>query len=519
MTEPADLVLTDAAVHTLSRPDEVHEAVAVRNGRIVRVGEAYDLDFLVGPDTRRIPLDDRVVLPGFVDAHTHLAFTGRRVVHADLAAVGSRTAALAALAERAAEIDDDEWLLGYGYDESRWDEAEPLAAADLDALDHPGPVAAFRVDLHVVSADTTALERCGLGDADSPDGTGDDPRPGVLTGSAAATVRDHLQPSPAEARRLVSAGQRRANERGVTAIHDFVRNSGAPRAYRDLAADGDLSVRVQLYYWRDHLDAVSELGLATGGGCRVRVGGIKSFSDGGFAARTARLSEPYADAPGDHVEWLVTPEELRTLSTRVDDLDLRMAVHAIGDEAVDATLDAYDACETPGEDRFRIEHAELASDDAVERMAATGVVACVQPNFLRWAGEGGLYEDRIGDRRRRTTRLRDLHDAGVPLAFGSDCMPLDPLLGVHHAVNAPAPEQRLEVTEALRAYTSGAAYAGFDEHRLGTVEPGKRADLVVLDRSPWRHPGAIDDVTVAVTVVDGVVVYDAVTGDGVAAGE
>jgi hypothetical protein len=137
------------------------------------------------------------------------------------------------------------------------------------------------------------------------------------------------------------------------------------------------------------------------------------------------------------------------------------------------------------------------------------VVASVQPNFLKWADEGGLYEARLGPgRTAATNRYRDMLDAGVRLAFGSDGMPMDPLLGVHHAVNAPAPAQRLTVTEALRAYTRGAAYAGFDEDWLGTVEPGKRADFAVLDSSPWEESDAIREVDVAMTVVDGEVVYD-----------
>jgi predicted amidohydrolase YtcJ len=140
-------------------------------------------------------------------------------------------------------------------------------------------------------------------------------------------------------------------------------------------------------------------------------------------------------------------------------------------------------------------------------MAAAGVVASVQPNFHRWAGEDGLYADRLGDRRTETNRLRRLQDAGVRLAFGSDCMPLDPLMGVHHAVTAPTAAQRLGVTEALRAYTLGSAYAGFDEDRLGTVEPGKCADLVVLDESPWEADD-IGGIDVALTVVDGRVVHD-----------
>ena len=186
-----------------------------------------------------------------------------------------------------------------------------------------------------------------------------------------------------------------------------------------------------------------------------------------------------------------------------------MTAHAIGDAAIEETISALEATEDPGAARHRIEHVELATDEQLERMAEAGIVASMQPNFHRWAGEGGLYDDRLGDeRRRRSNRLRRVLEAGVPLAFGSDCMPLDPLLGVHHAVNAPTDAQRLSVTEALRAYTLGAAYAGFDEDRLGTVEVGKRADLVVLEDSPWDRPDRIDEIDVAATIVDGEVVFD-----------
>jgi hypothetical protein len=273
-----------------------------------------------------------------------------------------------------------------------------------------------------------------------------------------------------------------------------------------MARAGDLDLRVQLYYWRDHLDAVEEVGLATGGEGRVRFGGIKTFSDGSLGARSARLSAPYADAPDERGEWVVTPDDLDDLAARVDDLDLRMATHAVGDEAVDRVLDAY---EGRGEGaRWRVEHAVLASDEAIARMRDGAVVACVQPNFLKWAGEGGLYERRLGERRAATNRLRDLLDAGVAVAFGSDGMPMDPLVGVHHAVNAPEPSQRIEVTEALRAYTRGAAYAGTAESETGTVAVGKRADLVVLSASPWGRPASIADVDVTMTVVGGDVVYD-----------
>ena len=509
MTEAADLILTNAEVHTLARPDETHEAVAVRRGRIVRVGDAYDLDFLSGVDTRVVDCAGRVVLPGFIDAHTHLDILGRRLVDADLSGAESRADALARLDDRAAAVDAGDPVVGFGYDESTWGEADYLTRADLDAVDAAGPVVAVREDLHVASLDSTALDRWG----DDLRAAGVRPEGGEPTGvvveAAAGTVLDALAPDAAGMVDLLRTAQNYANARGVTGVHDMVRGGNAPRAYRDLARDDALTLRVRLNYWADHLDALVETGLRTNhGDGLVRVGAIKTFTDGSLGGRTAKLSTPYSDAPDERGEWVVTPAEFRDLLASADAAGFQVAAHAIGDEAADDVVDAFVGDADPKEKRHRIEHAELASDAAIDRMAEGGVVASVQPNFHRWAGADGLYADRLGDRRTETNRLGRLAEAGVHLAFGSDGMPLDPLFGVHHAVNAPTAAQRLGVTEALRAYTLGGAYAGFDEDRLGTVEPGNCADLVVLDGSPWGRPGAIDDIDVSLTVVDGAVVYD-----------
>ncbi|GAB6862160.1 amidohydrolase [Haloplanus litoreus] len=509
MTAAADLLVTNAEVHTLTRPDETHEAVAVRDGRIVRVGDAYELEFLAGVDTRTLDLGGRVLLPGFVDAHTHLDVVGRKRVHADLSTAESRDEALDALRDRAAVVDAGDPVLGFGYDESAWGENAYLTRTDLDAVDAAGPVVAVREDLHVASLSSAALAR--FGDDLPASGVrreGGEPT-GVVVEAAAEVVLDALAPDRAGTETLLRAAQEYANARGVTTVHDMVQRSHAPRVYRDLDAADELTLRVRLNYWADHLDALVETGLRTNhGDGLVRVGAIKTFTDGSLGGRTAKLSEPYADAPDERGEWSVTPAAFRKLLDGAEAAGFQVAAHAIGDEAVDEVVDAFADRSATADTRHRIEHAELASDDAIDRVADCGVVASVQPNFHRWAGEGGLYADRLGDRRTETNRLGRLADAGIHLAFGSDCMPLDPLFGVHHAVDAPTDAQRLDVTEALRAYTLGSAYAGFDEDRLGTVEPGKCADFVALDESPW----VVDDIAaidVAVTVVDGRIVHDA----------
>ena len=509
MSQAADLVITNATVHTLENSGETAEAVAVRDGRIVRVDRAYEVDFLRGVGTDVIDLEGRVLLPGFVDAHTHLPMVGRFGVHADLRDVPDLETGL----ERLRAADDGEgWVLGYGFDETDWPDARPPDRDALDRISAKRPVVAFREDMHVAAVNSVALERYreDLPDADVEH---EDGRPtGRLVEGAVEVFAAAVEPGPDGMRSLIEAAQTTALARGVTAVHDMVRNSAAPRVYRAMDLADDLALRVRVNYWSDHLDAITETGDRTNHGSpRVRTGAIKTYTDGTIGGRTAKLSAPYVDgAADDRGQWVVPPADLRGIVADADGAGHQVAAHAIGDVAITTVLDVF-AEETadPAAARHRIEHAEVLDDEAIDRMADLGVVASVQPNFLKWADEDGLYDRRLGpERRRRSNRYRDLLDAGVPVAFGSDCMPLDPLLGVHHAVNAPVPAQRLSVTEALRAYTRGAAYAGFDEDRLGRVAPGYRADLVALERSPWDHPADIRDIDVAMTIVDGTVAYD-----------
>ncbi|MFB6153144.1 MAG: amidohydrolase [Halodesulfurarchaeum sp.] len=515
MAAPADRIFTNATVHTLTDPDRTAEALAVRDGAIVRVDSEYEVGFLEGTQTQWIDLDGGVVLPGFIDAHTHMQQLGQYLVHADLSRAETRSEVPEILATEAHP--DHDWMLGFGYDESGWAEGAHYPTADLlDQASRDRPVAAFRIDMHAASLNSVALDR--LEDALPESGLrreGGKPT-GVVVEEGAEVVWDAIAPDRAETRELLQAAMEFAHSKGVTGVHDMVRKSEAPAVYRELEVAGELDLRVRLNYWADHLAAVEELGLRPNhGGEYVRSGAIKTYTDGSIGARTARLSEPYADDPEAIGEWVRDPDSLESLATSVASARQQLSAHAIGDEAIQAVLDALEGMpdrEQPSSEgaRHRVEHVELLDDDLLERFANADAIASVQPNFLRWAGKDGLYDDRLGpERRTRTNRFRDMQEAGVPLAFGSDCMPLDPIFGIHLTVNAPVEAQRLSVTEALRAYTSGGAYAGFDEDRLGTLEPGKRADMVVLERSPWEHPERIDEMDVRMTVVDGEIVYEA----------
>jgi predicted amidohydrolase YtcJ len=501
MTAAADLVCLNGEGHALTDPDRVAEAVAVRDGRIVRVGSDYEVGFLAGVETATVDLDGRVLLPGFVDAHTHLRIVGWRETRTDLADAAGPADVVAAL--RAAEPGPEGWYLAFGMDDGDW--TDSLTRADLDRVSEDRPVAVFREDLHAGVVNSVALERHR---DEMPDGgvaTRDGEATGVVTEDARKPVFAAVDPGRAGTRDLLRAARDRAHRVGVTGVHDFVRFSRAPAAYRDLAAGGELALDVRLCYWADHLDAAVEAGLHTNHGDAVRVGAVKAYTDGSVASHTARLRDPYADAPG-RGEWVRDPASTRDLAVRADEEGFQVALHAVGDEAVGSALDAIEATGDPRAARHRVEHATLATDRQIARAVEVGAVACLQPNYHRWSGPGGQYAARLGDRWERTNRVAAWRDAGATLAFGSDCMPFDPLVGVEYAVAPPAGEG-IDVTEALRAYTRGAAYAGFEEDRVGTVETGKRANLVALDGSPWTDDVA--DLSVELTVHRGDVVYDA----------
>jgi predicted amidohydrolase YtcJ len=256
----------------------------------------------------------------------------------------------------------------------------------------------------------------------------------------------------------------------------------------------------------------------------LRVLGVKLFADGSIGSHTAGLSRPFTDQAETRGRLLFTPDGLRERIRAILGRGLQPAVHAIGDAAIDEVVRCYEAEGVTSESRARIEHFELAGDGAIAACARMGVVASMQPNFIgEWGYPGMMYERRLGkDIVGTHNRLRAIADAGVPLAFGSDHMPYGPLYGLRHAVHGPAPAQRLSPVEALRAYTEGSAYAGFEEQEKGSILPGLLADIVIIseegeggpaprERSAPSGPFGADlgRLVVEKTIVAGEVVYEA----------
>lgn len=481
------------------------DAVAVRCGRIVGVGKREELFPLRGPRTRAIDLRGRPLLPGFFDAHTHFLEVGLELTYfVDLSQAGSAAEALELLAQ-AARQRPQEWVIGRGWDESSWPVRRYLERGDLDRAVPRGPALAMRVDGHLLVANTLALARCGR-----PEGELLDRERGHLWEEAAWELLSCAEPDRETLVEAVAAATRHAARLGVTAVADMGDGKNL-RAYQAAEHRGTLQTRIFLYLPASQLEHLTALGVEIGfGGDLIKINGVKAFADGSIGAKTAALSTPYVGTE-DKGRLLIDRDELVRLWQEVEKTGLQLAIHAIGDRAIEEVLAAGELAGVSGRGRHRIEHLELVTPEQLCRMGKLGLVASMQPNFVaRWSGPGGLYETRLGpERDGRSDPHAWVWERGIPLAFGSDGMPMGPLYGIGGVLSPPHPPQKLPLEVALRAYTEGAAYAA-GAPELGSITPGNWADFVVLSNDPHTTPW--EEVEVDMTFLGGELIYERQVG-------
>jgi predicted amidohydrolase YtcJ len=491
----ADLLFVDGIVLTQDPRAPESDALAVRGDRIVALGR----DARALPARRTVDLAGRALVPGFVDAHNHFVSYGLRLLRLDLAGARSKADVLDAVEERARLTPADGWIVGHSWDEAKWSDRTLPTQEELDRAASGRRALLARVDRHGGLATTAALRAAGV----------DAERGPFVVEAEYERLVEATKPSPGTLVKAIGAATRRAHALGVTSSH--VMCTAEDFAALQLARDqGVLGVRASCFVYEKELPHALGLGARRGlGDPWVRLLGVKLFADGSFGSRTAAVSFPYRDQEGQGL-FVHEPGRLEELVRQARVAGLQVAVHAIGDRAARRVVDAFESAGVGPAERARIEHLELADDEDVKRAAAMGVVASVQPNFTgEWGHRGGMYESRLGwERARRLNRFRSYHEAGLPLAFGSDDMPLGPLYGMRSAVEAPEAEQRVTPEQALAAYTRGAAWAAFAEDEVGTLAPGMLADLVVLSRDP-RSAEGMREARVEMTVVGGEVAHEA----------
>ncbi|MBN2229110.1 MAG: amidohydrolase [Candidatus Thorarchaeota archaeon] len=508
----ADLVVFNGNIITMDPQKPYASALAVKSYKVLAVGEEEEIVELVPAAKRVIDLGGKTVVPGFIDAHTHLTSAGVKESHVKLETTKSVEDVQKALKEVLPNYGDDEWVLGYGWDESDWSEKRYINGKDLDDVSKTRPIMVTRVDGHLASVNSVGLKKLGI----SLKQTGvEKDRKGKPTGvlKDIDEVWEKVRSGPDKIRDGVIAGNRIANEHGITAVVDNAA-SGTLKHIREIEMQQRLTTRMIVNIPVSQMSHMINLGMTSAmGSPLVKVGGVKIFTDGSIGAMTAAVSKGYKKNPQNKGMIFFPPKEYESVIKQAVENNIQTATHAIGDEAIEMVISTFERLETKSAirvQRHRIEHAELINEYQIRRAVGLGLILSMQPNFVgRWQQPGGLYDERLDEETVRGMNMfRVALDNGARLCFGSDGMPYGPLYGIWSATTHHNDRVRLTVEEALRCYTMESAYSVFQEDTLGSLTVGKRADFVVLsDNILEIDPQDINDVDVEMTVVGGIVEY------------
>ncbi|MGD2104249.1 MAG: amidohydrolase [Anaerolineae bacterium] len=499
------MVLTNANVITMNAARPRARTVAIRDGRITAVDDG------VAPGqgaARVLDLGGRTVLPGFIDGHVHLTWTGLQETALDFGEADTVAAVQSILREAARDTDPGQVLFGLGINHYQFPDHELPTRADLDAAAPEHPVYISGVTGHYSVVNTLCLERQEVA-ADTP---GLEPS-GLLRDRANTVVDRDMRGTFAREvglETLYRAAAERATSVGLTTVHALEGNDAPrdPHVRALLGIRDQLPVSVVVWYQTMDVSAVQELSLPRIGGCILL--------DGDFGPHTAALLEPYVDEPDTRGTLYHTQAEVDAFVEEAHRAGLQVAMHAVGDRAAKQAIDAYERVLTrwPREDhRQRVEHFEVYDEALAQRAYRLGVCLAIQPPFNGFFGGHARLEPILGEERAaRSDPVRSLIDAGVRVGGGSDSTvtPLKPLYGVHCAVNHSNPGERIGVERALRLYTLDNAWLGFEEVEKGSIEVGKLADLVVLGEDPTAaDPDSIESIPVEMTICGGEIVYEA----------
>lgn len=516
----ADLLVV-GTLHTLDPSRPRAQAALVREGKFARVGTRAECEKAARSGLRSIELGEGCAVPGIIDAHGHPMLHGRMLAEVRLAGARSEQECVERVARFARGVPKGQWIRGAGWDQNLWPSRDFPSAALLGPATPDHPVALSRIDVHALWCNQRALAAAGIDarTADPPGGrilrgSGGEPT-GVLIDTAQDLLRRAIpRPNPAEAEETVLRSLRALAASGITAVHDAAAGPEVLATYRALAERDALPVRVyamidgqgadldeRLREWRDR----PQVG-------RLTVRAVKLFADGALGSRGAAMFEPYADDPGNTGLLLLDPRELEDRVRRVAAAGLQPCVHCIGDRACALTLQIFTGI--PRGLRPRAEHLQLLRARDVPLLRKSGAIASMQPTHA--TSDAPWAEERLGhgtERQRGAYAWRQALDAGAPLAFGSDfpVEGIDPREGLRAAAGRKSasgvvwmPEQRLTREEALRAFTSGAAYAEFAEGRRGLIREGYDADLTVFGKDILAvHLDELPEVPFAATVVAG----------------
>ena len=493
--------------------------VVINDEYIVAVGKRDEIPIPDGSEVYDIT--GKTIMPGLIDSHCHFLWMGVAMkTMVPLNDTANIMEALIRVKQRVKEAKPGEWIVGKGWDESKWPENRYLTKVDLDAIAPDNPVVLSRICGHLLSVNTKAMELAGITreTQDTEGGNVDKDENGENTGvlrDCRYLVQHAIPPTSIETMvEGLGLASDYALSLGCSGIHDAGLGPNEIRSYQDANSVGNLKVRSYLMMGQEVTKGAIAMGLETGfGDGLVRMGSVKLMMDGSLGARTAALFAPYEDESSTTGLLLEEPDVLLEKIKAAHENNLQSATHAIGDLAIEHTLDGIQEAlrQNPRKDhRHRIEHCEITSAQQIERIRQLGVIPDMQPNFIgEWSGPGSMYEQRLGKRRdRMSNQYRQMLDEGIRVAFGSDGMPFNPIYGIWSAVNHPIRQNRISLEEAVMCYTLNAAYAGFQENETGSLEVGKFADVSVFNGDLTEIPKEeIRDAKCFMTLVNGKILY------------
>jgi len=516
----ASLVILDANVLTLNFKQPKAEALAIQDEKIVAVGSNKQIQRYISKETKVIDAKSRTVVPGLVDCHVHMTGFGMSLEGLNLRNVKSIREMQQKLQGYADENPEKKWILGGRWDQEKFAEKRYPTRWDLDKAVADKPVFLLRVCGHIGVVNSKALLLASItretvveGGQIDLDMTTSEPN-GILRENALELIwKVTPKPTTKELEDACLSACRKAVESGLTGVHWIVNSAEEIGILQRLCSEGKLPLRVYIGIPVELLDEIVNLGLITGfGNDMLKIGFIKILADGSLGACTAALKAPYSNRPETRGIMLYNQKTLNMLVLKAHKAYLQLAVHAIGDRAIENVLKAFkNALQNfPRENhRHRIEHCSVLNPKLIKQMEHLHLIASVQPHFIIsdfWVTK------RIGDARARWTYpFKTLVHEGLIVVSGSDCPvePINPLLGIWAAMARKSfPEESLALDEALRTYTLNAAYASFDENRKGSIEIGKLADLTILSDNLFNVPGdKIKNIRVEMTIVNGKIVY------------
>ncbi|MFS0604101.1 amidohydrolase [Peribacillus frigoritolerans] len=531
----ADIVLSSDAIFTGLTHEPTSGAIAILGDKILSVGSKAEIEPFIGSGTKVFNYGNQLIMPGFHDFHLHIMFSALSLTSINLFEARSAQEVAAKVLEFSKECPEEGWIIGMQWDAGYWHDKQEPHYRILDAVIPDRPVVLFHAEGHYTWVNSKAMELAGVTEEirDPDFGRYERDKNGLLTGilyeeAQQIVLKEALRLTQNKKETILKEFLRLLSQYGITSVNDLF----APiddflqdyDLFEKLDKQGELTTRFHITPELDgNLDKAQILRNKYVSK-KLQFSGLKQFVDGTVTGHTAYFLKPYSDQLDICGHPALDPEVLIDRVVKADELGFRIRFHAIGDAAIRLALDAFEeAVRKNGkrDSRHTVEHIEVIDSDDIERFSKLGVIASMQPDHMA-ASSREVYTSIIGPEREKNVFLtKSLSNTGASLALGTDfpvSISLNPMRQIYTAItrvdssgdpqNTWHPEQKLTLAEALQAYTYGSAHGCFREHELGTIEEGKLADLVVLDRNLFDIPESeVLETKVELTINDGKVVY------------